>query len=295
MHIHSNFSDGELNGTELLQYAKKKKLKKLSITDHDCVSFYFQPENMKLLKDFDYIVGCEFVCAYNDISIEILGYGMDLVKTKEYLDKHGVNQNALERYRSKEIPKVFAKHGIILDYDEKTVDFSQNNPKVLPKLFNIILSNQKAVEFLNKENSNLTKSTSLFLREGLNNPNSKIFIQPNKIYPSYKKIINIIKEYGGVSFLAHPYQYKQNMMKVLEGVTPYIDGIECYHFTADKEKTELLVNYCKNNNLYISGGSDFHTTKEGSDKSRLNELNVPEQYFDKIKDLLDKKTFTLKI
>ena len=34
--------------------------------------------------------------------------------------------------------------------------------------------------------------------------------------------------------------------------------IECFHPSANQEQRKILVEYAKNNNLYISGGSDYH-------------------------------------
>ena len=253
MHIHTNNSDGNLSGVELLQYAKARDLHKLSITDHDCVDFYLDEENLAMLKDFDFVTGCEFVCAYGDTPIEILGYGIDIVKAKKYLDVHGVSENRIERYRSDKTPKVFLKHGIKLDYDPKSVDFTKKCPMALEKLHEVILQNPEAVRFLYLENPNLIKSVSAFLREGLNNPNSKIFIEPNSLYPPFEQITSLIKSLGGLSFLAHPYQYGKNMDKVLEGVKHYVDGIECYHYTTqEQDKVDYLEQFCKSNNLVKS-------------------------------------------
>ena len=290
MHIHTNYSDGNMSGVELLEHAKKCGLKKLSITDHDCVDFYLDKEATSALKDFDCIPGCEFVCAYEDCAIEILGYGIDIKKAKKYLDKYGITQNTLEKYRSDNVPKVFEKYGITLDYDPNAVDFTQKNPEVLIKLLDSVKRNPDAVAFLMEENPNLLDSISLFLREGLNNPNSKIFIEPHKVYPTYAKIAKLIKDIGGLSFLAHPYQYKHNMDRVLEGVKGHVDGIECYHFTSkEKEKSDYLKKFCKANGLMISGGSDFHINIAGSERSLLNQLDIPEKYFDAIKEKLLEK------
>lgn len=285
MHIHTDCSDGVLSGVELLEYARKCGLNKLSITDHDCVDFYLDSDVIEMLKNFDYVTGCEFVCAYEDVPIEILGYGIDVKKAKEYLDEYGVTENKMERYRSDNIPKVFAKHGVILNYDPRSVDFTQKCPMALEKIHEVILKDQKAIAFLNEENPNLVKSVSAFLREGVNNPKSKIFIAPHKLYPSYDKITELIKRLGGISFLAHPYQYGANMERVLEGVKGYVNGVECYHYTTREiEKTDCLRAFCEENNLMISGGSDFHVMSD-----TLIGLNVPGEYFDAIKTKLNSK------
>jgi len=286
MHIHTNYSDGNLSGSELLQYAKSRGLKKLSITDHDCVDFYLDENNMRMLENFDYVTGCEFVCSYDDVSIEILGYGIDVNAAKAYLDMYGISENRIERYRSDKIPKVFKKHGIILDYDPNSIDFTQTCPMVLEKLHDIILKNPDAVSFLYKENPNLIKSISAFLREGINNPSSKIFIEPYKLFPTYDQITAVIKKLGGLSFLAHPYQYGDNMDRVLEGVKHSVDGVECYHYTTkEKNKVDYLKQFCKNNNLMMSGGSDFHI-KDPNGDDLLNKLDIPATFFDEIKTRL---------
>ena len=41
-----------------------------------------------------------------------------------------------------------------------------------------------------------------------------------------------------------------------------LDGIECFHPSADEDKMRILVEYARNHNLYISGGSDFHGHKK---------------------------------
>ena len=37
-----------------------------------------------------------------------------------------------------------------------------------------------------------------------------------------------------------------------------IDGIECYYTTFTEEQHEYLLNLCKERNLLVSGGSDYH-------------------------------------
>ena len=283
MHIHTNYSDGNLSSSKILEYAAQKGLKKLSITDHDCVDFYLDKTAIDMLKDFDYVTGCEFVCSYGNVAIEILGYGINIEEAKEYLDVYGINENKIERYRSEHIPKVFAKHGIILDYNPESVDFTKKCPMVLEKIHDAVLKNPEAVMFLNQENPNLIKSVSSFLREGINNPKSKIFIAPHQLYPTYDKITSLIKKLGGISFLAHPYQYGDNMDMVLEGVKKHVDGIECYHYTTkEEEKKDYLKAFSERNNLMISGGSDFHIQDPNGD-DLLNRLEIPAKHLDKIK------------
>ena len=224
------------------------------------------------------------------MGIEILAYGVNVDKMKKYLDKNGITQNKLDRYRSKKIPEVFAKQGINLNFDPATIDFTQKNAHVLKILFDIVKNDPNAVEFLNKENPHLLDSTNSFLRSGLNNPNSKIFISPNSIYPQYDKIIKLIHDLDGIAVLAHPYEYKNQMQRILNGVKNHIDGIECYHPSSLKpEQNQFLLDFCKKNNLLISGGSDAHNLDPTSARGLFNGLKVPAKYFDRIKEIINEK------
>jgi predicted metal-dependent phosphoesterase TrpH len=89
------------------------------------------------------------------------------------------------------------------------------------------------------------------------------YIGDNKIADVKKKnphsleVIELIKELGGMAFLAHP--GKHFLWDDIEDfVDSGIDGIEVIHPTHSKAKTEFLCEYADEKNLLKSGGSDFH-------------------------------------
>ena len=70
-------------------------------------------------------------------------------------------------------------------------------------------------------------------------------------------------------------------MKILEKILDYIlktykiDGIECFYTTFTKEQSERLIELCKDRNLYMSGGSDYHgENKQGIPIGKLNTENT---------------------
>jgi len=77
LHIHTNFSDGKLSPSEIIELAVKKNLKYISITDHNTVEAY---GNLPHIADEDLkiITGVEFDCWYKSNFMHILGYGIDL-------------------------------------------------------------------------------------------------------------------------------------------------------------------------------------------------------------------------
>ena len=75
LHIHSNFSDGKENFDTLIEQAKQKGLKYISITDHNTIEGY---KTSKYKNDKFLIKGIEFDCIYGFSLLHILGYGLDI-------------------------------------------------------------------------------------------------------------------------------------------------------------------------------------------------------------------------
>ena len=81
-------------------------------------------------------------------------------------------------------------------------------------------------------------------------------------YRNAKEVVDIIHKAGGKAFLAHPFKYKfDNTIKFIDDLIQEteLDGVECYHPSSeDENKKDILLEYAKRNNLYVSGGSDYH-------------------------------------
>ena len=88
LHIHTSFSDGKLHPSEIIELAKQKNLKYISITDHNTLEAYnhidldshatASPSLRMTGVDLEIITGVEFDCWYKSNFMHILGYGIDL-------------------------------------------------------------------------------------------------------------------------------------------------------------------------------------------------------------------------
>ena len=80
------------------------------------------------------------------------------------------------------------------------------------------------------------------------------------VLPDFETVMEIIKKCGGLLFIPHIFEYRDNSMKVLNFILEHykIDGIECYYTTFTEEQNKYLLKLCKEKKLYISGGSDYH-------------------------------------
>ena len=112
-HIHSNFSDGKLDFDTLVEQAKQKKMKYISITDHNCVLGY---KTSKYKNDEMLISGVEFDCFYRGSLLHILGYGID-VENKEINELCGKN----EKERKNDLVRLFK-----MRHPKKVIDAIHN-------------------------------------------------------------------------------------------------------------------------------------------------------------------------
>ena len=75
LHLHSTFSDGKGNVTEILQQAHKLGYKKISFCDHNTLEAYKQTE---ILKDDIILPGIEFDVWCGYVFMHLLAYGIDI-------------------------------------------------------------------------------------------------------------------------------------------------------------------------------------------------------------------------
>ena len=104
-------------------------------------------------------------------------------------------------------------------------------------------------------------SLALFYRGEITNPKSEYFLNRASTFPTAKEVVETIHKAGGKAFLAHPYEYQfENPIFYIDDLVKEVnlDGIECFHPSADEERMKILVDYADKNGLYKSGGSDYH-------------------------------------
>jgi hypothetical protein len=59
-----------------------------------------------------------------------------------------------------------------------------------------------------------------------------------------------------------------------------IEGIECFYPSHSKESTEIYIDYCRKNNLRITGGSDCHGEYDKSEGFTIGALHIPVDMLD---------------
>ena len=75
--------------------------------------------------------------------------------------------------------------------------------------------------------------------------------------PSVFEVLRIARESGCVTILAHPNVYN-NYDLIPELIEHGLDGIEVYYPRAREDDEKVLGDICREHNLIMTGGTDFH-------------------------------------
>ena len=283
LHIHTNNSDGSDSVIDVLKKAQKHELSYMSITDHESVNGHYELRNIDVKQYFSgkIIPGVELKNYYKDRVIDILAYNIDIDKFNEYLEKNYKNKThrMLETKNLKHLYKQAKAYGLTLDPIEE-IKWDSDSDWRSVVVYNEI---KKHPENEAKVPKDLWESFSNFKKDYVYNRNNMFFLDKKDDYPSPAETVKQVHLAGGVAFLAHVHEYKwvkdkiQYITELVEDSN--LDGIECYYSNFTEEQIKELLEYCKKNHLYTSGGTDYHGTKRPSVEIGVGKgnLRIPDE------------------
>jgi len=257
LHIHTNNSDGHLDSISVLKKAEANHLKVISITDHNNVLAYSQIDNISKYYQGKLIPGVELEFLYNGILMDMLGYNIDINKiSKDPFLLNNLEHTTLEKENKnlKFFESVCDKLGIIYSPNLMVTKKGQMANDVIRDDIITYLENESILKQMNIIEGG-------FSWNHMRNPKSPFYIDQTINKETIYSVAKMIKDAGGICFLAHPYAYQvPDIEKVLEEIIQLkvLDGIEVYHKRHTKENTEYLIDFCNKHGLKKCGGSDFH-------------------------------------
>lgn len=247
LHIHSCNSDGKDTIEQIIQQAIDKEIGLISLTDHDTCDNYNDFIQLAKESNIQCITGIEISCK-DDIGLfEVLGYGINHndINLKDFVKEIRQNRLIYDASKIKEMSKDISK----IDYDEyKEWEYDKR------------LGLWKSVNYLIHKNivSNLSEGMTLLKKYN--------FDYKDIEKPTIKEAVNQIHKANGYAVLAHigVYLDKNSPKEEIKSMIEYImnqdiDGFECYHPSNNKSQTEICKQWCEENNMLITGGSDYHS------------------------------------
>ncbi len=271
LHCHSSFSDGIFTPLQLLEMAEKERLTIFSITDHDSVRGTAIANKESVNYSLSYITGIEISARYKQEKIEILGYNFNADNSafKQSLVK-------LQNARRDRIYKIVAKLqeiGLNIIFEDVIKEVGDASSPGRPHFARAL----KTKGYV----SSIKEAFNEYLAEGRPAYVPRLTIEP-------EEAIQRINKANGIAVLPHPLFVEKHDLKKMEELLDMLiswglKGVEVYYnyenaFSNFPKKkiqkvTKFLLGYCKQNDLLVTGGSDFH-----GDKGTLGGVFVPEEY-----------------
>ena len=261
LHLHSNNSDGTSTVKELVDIVVNSGIKIFALTDHDTVNGLNEAEK-RTPKDIKFIRGVELTCKIDDIKCHILGYE--------------INPEAKELTELIELGKKLRRQKL------------EARIKYLKEVWNIDLTKDELDWLYSRKSVVKTHLANIIVNRGLSDNNvdaMKKYLDGCKTGNTKfdgKTAIKVIKASGGIPVWAHPLggegeehlAEKEFLHQLKTMIECGIQGLECYYSRYNLKEAEFLVKCANENNLLISGGSDWHGTNKTVPIGKLNTENV---------------------
>ena len=241
LHIHTTFSDGAFTPEEIITMAKAKKIKTISITDHDTTGAYgtFNDKD----DEVTVISGVEVSTYYMGLELHILSY---------FHEPHDENLvSLLSKFKNDREDRYFK---ILKNLEDLNISLPDEAPP--------------------KDSYGRAHIAKLLVAHGHVKTIKEAFNQyldVGKIaYEKRYKIdtrdaLKALRQAGGIPILAHPGEKLDNLHfeKLLHDLKVYgLLGIEVYHPSHSKSLTNKYYGLAQKTRLVITGGSDFHGERD---------------------------------
>lgn len=264
LHIHSTCSDGRMPLEEIFKTARQRDIGFISIADHDSIECQEKAEALARLYGMRYLFGLELNVSFSHpgfkkgkpISLDFLGYQFD-IHDQALLQKL-LDLRAYRRKRAEQILNNINEELVMAGLKA----FAPDNLKEIQDSVDGTLGRPHLADYLVKMGIVSDKQEAF----------DRFLIKCNvpKMPLTLSEASGLVKSAGGKFILAHPNHPRgtslvsftsslSEQQEIIEKtMLPYIDGIECWHASHDKETTSSYLVFSKRLGLMVTGGSDCH-------------------------------------
>jgi predicted metal-dependent phosphoesterase TrpH len=246
LHIHTFHSDGRYSPSQVVSMAVEQGLKAIAIADHDSVSGVEEAKAMGIQLGIEVVPAVELSIGFRDYhDIHLLGYYIDH-RDKSFTARLSEFRKARD-LRGKAIVekiniKLASERKAGISYDE-LVDTAQESLGRLHIARLLVVRGQAR------------NVQDAFIR----------YLLPCNVEKRYfplQEALDEIARIGGVSVLAHPQSISDDR-RVLNSLIREmkqmrLDGVEVFNNFCFKDDMIFLESLCRELNLAMTGGSDFH-------------------------------------
>ena len=263
LHIHTTMSDGTFTPKQVIDEAYKNGVSVMAIADHDTTEAYtdelFEYAKSKNIK---LIPAVEISTKASKAGVHVLGYNFDW-KDEKFKEKLFKLRNIRHDYLH-DVSKKLEEIGYYLNVEElDKIDAVTKAHIALD-----IVNSDKNKDKLMKDFGHIPSKGEFI--ETIMNENCPAYVKKRTVTP--KQAAEIIRSANGKVILAHPVAYvhedgftDEDILTIIQDMSP--DGLEANYLYVDRnnnliDETEKWNKFAKENNLFVTIGSDFHN-KDG--------------------------------
>lgn len=260
-HFHSTFSDACISPAQLVEEAKKIGHKALVLTDHDTVrGTYFLGREARRAGILT-LVGCEFTAGIHIVGIDFNPQESTMREFLDYLPSYQYN-------RSKMLFEIGLERGTLrpgVTWQDVVDAYPYNNYLCNNQIFEVYVSKgiYKPEEYMDFFGGSFSCKLEV---------SKEVAERLDFKYPDAEQTISTINKAGGVAIIAH---CTDNQAKNAdEYVRLGAKGFETHHPDMTDYAKKYLDEYCTENRLYKSGGTD-HSSKMSGLEGKMPSGDLP--------------------
>jgi len=244
LHNHSYYSDGVFSPTEVVRLADEANCDLFALTDHDTTDGLSEAQQMADELSFNLVAGVEISALWQNMTIHILGLGID---TNNDILQKGLSYNqSLRKERAEKISLGLRRAGV-RDALEKTKELSKTD----------MLTRTHFAQMLIREGY-CKDMKSVFRRFLTGKKPGASRVE----WRSFDEVVGWIHAAGGLAVIAHPFRYRMTQTKIKKMLIDFKevlgDGVEVVTATSTDEEITLSDQWTKEYKLLSSCGSDYH-------------------------------------
>jgi len=262
LHLHTLFSDGTYTPRELIDLASTLDIAAVAVTDHDTVEGIVPTIEAAKDKDIEVIPAIELTAEHQGLEIHILGYFIEYGNKTLIKELAVLKENRLERL-SKMLNKL------------KEMNVNIKAEQVLK------ISGAGTVGRLHLARTLVTEGFANSIYEAFGKyigEHSPAYVCGFRFNPA--EAIKLIRDYGGIAILAHPYILKKDDLISLF-VEQGLRGLEVYYPEHSKAMTRHYKDLADRYGLLVTGGSDCHGSAKA--EAQLGSIKLPMEFVEKLR------------
>lgn len=247
LHVHSTASDGTYTPSQVVDYAIKKGLKAIALTDHDTIDGLKEATQAAAGTLLELVPGIEFSTEYQGKDVHIVGLDIRW-------DKPGFSDSlaAFQDSRDERNLEMARRLRDLCGFDITLEELTEHFPGA-------VLTRAHYGQLMMEKGYVKTVSEAFTRYLGDSCP---CFVPRKRISPL--QAIELILEADGIPILAHPVLYRMSesqLETLVSGLKKHgLVGLEALYSTYMGMDESNMRRLARKYDLKISGGSDFHGT-----------------------------------